>query len=180
MKVARRVNPDVAVVDLGLPDMNGLQLIRDLNNQCRPIEIVVLSTHADQAYVTEAFRAGAKGYVGKDAPSSELIEGIREVGQGNRYLSSTLNQSQHRNCKPGETVRTDKFASLTAREKEVLAQIADGLKSQQIGDRMKVGKRTVDSHRSHIAQKLELSLSTVHESQVELPCARGCCTAPDC
>lgn len=156
LKIARRVRPDVAVVDLALPDMSGLELIRELNDLYPKMDVVVFTIHADDAYVDEAFGAGARGYIVKDAPSSELIEGLRTVRRGDRYLSSTLDRSPLHDGEDGEAVPHSSFSLLTPREKQVLALIADGLKSTQISERLGIGKRTVDAHRSHITQKLGL------------------------
>ena len=156
LKVARQIKPDVAVVDLGLPDMNGLQLIRELNHRCPATDVVVLSIHADEAYVGEALRAGAKAYVVKDAPAEELIKGVRAVRRGDRYLSSTLDQTQLDRYQQGEPTPQRSFSLLTPREKQVLGHIADGLKSRHISERLEIRKRTVDAHRSHITRKLGL------------------------
>ncbi len=156
LKVTRQVRPDVAVVDLGLPDMNGLQLIRELSRRYPATEVVVLSIYADEAYVGEAFLAGAKGYVVKDAPAEELIKGVRAVRRGERYLSSTLDQTQLDNYQQGKPAPRGSLSLLTAREMQVLAHIADGLNSQQISERLEIRRRTVDTHRASIKRKLRL------------------------
>ena len=156
LKVVRQVTPDVAVVDLGLPDMNGLQLIRELIRRYPATDIVVLSVHTDESYVSQALLAGAKGYVVKTAAAEELIKGVRAVRRGERYLSSTLDQTQLDRYRQGESAPPGSFSSLTGREKQILAHIADGLDSKEISERMEIGKRTVDTHRSQITRKLRL------------------------
>ena len=157
LKVAHQVRPDVVVVDLGLPDMNGLQLIRELTRQYPATEVVALSIYADEAYVGEALRAGAKAYVVKDTAAEELIKGVRAVRRGERYLSSTLDQTQLDRFQQAEPTPQGSFSLLTAREKQVLTHIADGLNSKEIGERIGIGRRTVDGHRSRITRKLRLN-----------------------
>lgn len=179
LKKARELRPNVAIVDLGLPDMTGLQLIRELNRSYDATGVVVLSIHADEAYVGEALRAGAMGYVVKDAPSAELIRAVRSVAKGMRFLSSSLDQSQLDRYQPGEPNPERSFALLTPREKEILLCIAEGLKSAQVGERLAIAKRTVDSHRSNITEKLDIKTAAdltryaVHNKLLTQPQSRS-------
>jgi two-component system response regulator NreC len=153
----RSHGPDVAVVDLALPGTNGLELTRQVTAGCPSTKVLVLSMHNDEAYVLEAFRSGALGYILKEAPASEFVEGVRAVGGGRHYLSSELSKQAIEAAlnDPDDTPR-GAFASLTRRDLQVLGLVAEGLTSRNIATRLAIGVRTVETHRAHILHKLGL------------------------
>lgn len=160
LKRAAAVDPDLAVVDLSLPGMSGLQLMREMNDLFPRTRCLVLSMHADEAYLIEAVRIGAKGYIVKGAPSAEIVQGLKAVSQGRTFFSAALPAEAIAAATGQPRPAKNAFASLSAREVEVLGHIADGLTSKQIGERMGIGARTVESHRLHILRKLGLKSSS--------------------
>ena len=153
----RKLKPNVAVVDLALPGMNGLELTRQMTARHPDTKVLVLSMHADEAYVSEALRSGAKGYILKEAPSAEFVQGVRAVSSGEQYLSDSLSRRALASAavEPGEPPRNP-FWLLTKRELQVLSLVAEGITSREIADRLEIGTRTVETHRSHIMRKLKL------------------------
>jgi two-component system response regulator NreC len=112
--------------------------------------------HADEAYVLEAFRCGALGYVLKEAPASEFIEGVRAVSEGRHYLSSALSRTALDAILDDPDEARSAFSTLTKRERQVLGRVAEGITSREIGQRLNIGTRTVETHRAHIMHKLGL------------------------
>lgn len=148
--------PDLLVLDLGLPHLNGLDILRKLEKCSFPTKIVVLSMHGEDAYVSEALQHGAAGYVLKGSPLSELTDAIRTVMTGRTYLSGELSDDLL-DVPDGSDLETgDRFETLTDREREVLQLTAEGYTSQEIGDKLHISHRTVDKHRENVQAKLEL------------------------
>ena len=150
----RSLKPNVAVVDLALPGMNGLELTRQMTARHPDTKVLVLSMHADEAYVSEALRSGAMGYILKEAPSAEFVQGVRAVSGGEQYLSDSL--SRRALASAAVEPSRNPFWLLTKRELQVLGLVAEGITSREIADRLEIGTRTIETHRSHIMRKLKL------------------------
>jgi two-component system, NarL family, nitrate/nitrite response regulator NarL len=146
--LAPRVAPDLVLMDIGLRGANGIEATRRLRALLPTLRVVVLSMHDNAEYVREALRAGAGGYVLKDSPAEEIVDAIHAVMAGDQYLSAGIASAAQRRC--GNEV-------LTPREREVLALIAEGLSSRDIGERLAMGVRTVETHRTSLRRKLDLS-----------------------
>ena len=154
----RTLRPDVVVLDLALPGMSGLEVTKQVASHYQETGVLILSIHADEAYVTEAFRSGARGYVLKEAPASELMNGVRAVGHGRHFISSALGThalDSFLNAQEEEPPATA-FSLLTRRELDVLRLVAEGMTSREIGLSLTIGTRTVETHRAHIMRKLSL------------------------
>ncbi len=149
--------PDVLLLDLTLPGLNGLDVLRQVSNRCPQTAVVVLSMHSEDSYVVRALHSGAAAYVLKGAATDELVRAIQAVQRGEKFLSSTLPTALLDTSEStyGGEVR-DRYAMLTDREREVLQLIAEGYTSQEIGDRLFISRRTVDKHRENLMAKLEL------------------------
>jgi DNA-binding NarL/FixJ family response regulator len=163
LPLVEQIGPEVLVLDLMMPGMNGLEVTRQLHTRAPQVRIVVLSMHENEAYVVEALRNGATGYVLKHAPGQELISAIRSVHGGKRYLSAPLSDEQlsrFEQSMSGKAV--DPYDTLSARERQVLQLAAEGLTNAAIGDKLEIGKRTVETHRANLIRKLGL------KSQAEL------------
>ena len=140
--------PDLVLMDIGLRGANGIEATRRLRALMPGLRVVVLSMHDNTEYVREALRAGASGYVLKDSPAGEIVDAIHAVMAGRQYLSASVAAAMQR-AGDGDT--------LTPREREVLALIAEGLSSRDIGERLAMGVRTVETHRTSLRRKLDLA-----------------------
>lgn len=148
--------PDLLVLDLGLPHLNGLDLLHKIRKRNLSVRVVVLSMHGEDSYVSEAFQLGASGYVLKGSPLEELTEAIQTVFEGGTYISEDLSEDLINRSQPTEEDVLDRYKTLTEREREVLQLTAEGYTSREIGDQLCISHRTVEKHRENIQAKLEL------------------------
>jgi len=160
MDVIRKLNPDLAIVDLSLPGANGIELIKNIRAEFSKLPILVLSMHDESLYALRALRAGAEGYVMKHEAMANVIEAIREVFNGRPYLSpamaaQVITKFAHRQAE-GEA---DAVERLSDRELEVLELIGKGNDVRQIAKLLHLSPKTVETHRSHIKDKLDLKNS---------------------
>jgi len=151
----RQHEPELLILDLGLPSLNGLDVLRKVQGLKLETTVVVLSMHGDDSYVTEAFQLGAHAYVLKGSPLDELTEAIEHVLRGEKYVSSDLSEDLITAEYTADEVR-DRYQTLTDREREVLQLTAEGYTSREVGDRLNISHRTVEKHRENIQTKLEL------------------------
>lgn len=157
VEAANYVRPNVLVMDLMMPGANGMEIIREVSLNQPGTQVIILSMHDDMAYVWEAMRSGAMGYVLKCLEGDSLVRAVREVTAGRRYLSPPLSLHDLENY--GEQVQQhglDPLDMLTRRERQVLRLAAEGNTSGQIAQQLQIGIRTVESHRANILNKLEL------------------------
>jgi len=158
VQLVEQLQPHILVVDLMMPGLNGLEVIRRLKEMRARTQVIVLSMHADDQYVIEALRNGARGYVLKDAPATELVAAIRAVCGGARFLSQQFAAREielmHQAASGADG---DPYETLSGREREVLQLTAEGLSSTQIADRLSIGARTVETHRVNLMRKLGLA-----------------------
>jgi DNA-binding NarL/FixJ family response regulator len=157
LELVKRLNPDVLVLDLMMPGLNGLEVARQLPRQSPAVRVVVLSMHDDEGFVLEALANGVSGYVLKDSNSSDLVHAVREVAAGRRYLSPPLSdraiEAYQQRAKVGAL---DKHETLTTREREVLQLSAEGHTNSEIAARLGISTRTAETHRSRLMHKLGL------------------------
>ena len=159
LELVQRVRPDVLIVDLMMPGLNGLDLIKQVLKHLPRLRIVVLSMQSADSYVVEALHCGAAGYVLKETGPSEIIHAIKTVVAGERYLSPKLAQ-RVLDTSTGRKKIADPYDSLTPREREILHLIVEGNTSAQIAGRLVLSPRTVELHRSRIMKKLDLHNQT--------------------
>ena len=159
LELVQRVKPDVLIVDLMMPGLNGLDLIKQVLKTLPRLRIVVLSMQSADSYVVEALNSGAAGYVLKETGPSEIIHAIKTVVAGDRYLSAKLAQ-RVLDSSTGRKKIADPYDSLTPREREILHLIVEGHTSAQIAARLVLSPRTVELHRSRIMKKLDLHNQT--------------------
>jgi two-component system response regulator NreC len=153
----RKLNPDVVVLDLMMRGLNGLEAARQINKQMPQIKIIILSMYDDEGFVLEAPANGALAYVLKDAGYSDLVQAVREVAAGHRYLSPPLSdraiEAYQRVAKAGPL---DRYETLTSREREVLQLSAEGHTNSEIAARLGISVRTAETHRSRVMHKLSV------------------------
>lgn len=158
--VAER-DPDVLVLDWVMPGVSGLDVTRLVRSRHPRTRVLILSMHRDEAYVIEAMRSGASGYVLKDASAAELVAAVRAVAGGALHLGGSWTaESLERYARQAAGDARDPYESLTAREREILVLAAEGYTSPQIGLKLLISHRTVETHRFHIMRKLGLYSQT--------------------
>lgn len=150
-----RLKPDVAIIDLTMPGLCGVEVIRRITGQGLSTRIIVLSMHADDFFVSQALNAGASAYVTKSSPPNTLLTALREVIAGRNYLSPPLAQRAIQAYFQQVTQRTgDVYDSLTNREREVLQLVVEGLSNAQIAELLNISVRTAEIHRANMMHKL--------------------------
>jgi DNA-binding NarL/FixJ family response regulator len=152
---ARSTKPDVILLDVVMPDQSGLEIIPTLLKENPEVRILVLSMQDDPRYVREAFAAGARGYVLKEAADTEVVAAVREVASGGRYVHPELGARLV--AAESEERRRAEEDPLSERESEVLRLLALGHTNQEIAKQLFISVRTAETHRAHIMQKLRLS-----------------------
>lgn len=158
LRVTDEVRPDVLVLDVTMPGATGIEVTRRLRQGENPVAILILSMHDDPEYVLEAVRAGADGYLLKDAPPAELRDAVRAVHEGREYLSERVTHQL------SVALRTDlerqqkrsRLEQLTPREREVLVEVTRGRTSREIAEGFGISPRTVETHRERIMSKLRI------------------------
>jgi two-component system nitrate/nitrite response regulator NarL len=155
IRKAREKNPDVVLMDITLPGLSGIEATRVLQKEVPSAKILALTMHDDKEYVLEIIRAGAKGYVLKDASPSELIQAIVAVHKGDSFFSPGVSRIliDEFKAKP-QRKKLIAINGLTGREEEVLRFIAEGQSNKEIAERLSISVRTVETHREHIMGKL--------------------------
>ena len=158
VELTKKLSPDIVLMDITMPELNGIDAAQQISALDPAPKIIVLSLHSDQRHVTDALKAGASGYVVKDSPLEELVVAIRAVCQGRVYLSPQISGGvlhDYRRCVPGSG--SPDFATLSPREREVLQLIPEGKSTKAIATALYVSKKTIDTHRAHILTKLHAS-----------------------
>ena len=155
---AQRLQPDVILMDITMPDLNGIEATRQVKRLLPDVRVLVLTMHENEEYLFQMLRAGASGYMLKEAADTELISAIRIVNNGSFYLSPSAQSMMVGDyllrVRTGE--ERDSYSELTEREREILKLVADGLTNNQIAERLIISPKTVDTHRTHIMDKLNL------------------------
>ena len=149
-----RLKPDVVITDISMPNLNGIDAIRELKRNTPNVRVIVLTMHTDVDYVIEAFEAGANGYVLKSAAASELADTIRAVMKGQRYLSASLESKLA--AVPLPASGANPWKGLSTRERQVLRLLAEGRIAKEIGAILGVSKKTAEFHKYRLMEKLGL------------------------
>ena len=152
VQLARDLHPDIALLDLAMPLLNGIDAAREIRKVSSQTKSILLTMQNEGPYVAEAFRAGAKGYVLKTQGAKELCEAIQEVCRGTVYVSPSVSASPF--STPAEPAGTS--VSLTPREREILQLIAEGKSSKEAADILGISPHTVESHRTRMMSKLAI------------------------
>ncbi len=151
------LNPGVLVLDLMMPGLNGLDVLKQIRKRSPHTHTVILSMYENEAYVLEALSNGASAYVLKDSSSSDLVQAVREAAAGRRYLSPQLSaRAIEVYQEKAKAATLDRYDTLTVREREVLHLAAEGLTNTEIAIRFGISSRTAETHRSNLMHKLDL------------------------
>lgn len=155
LRELKKVSPDVILLDIALPGMNGGELARRLRQAVPHAKLLAFSIHASQEYVVRMARCGAHGYVVKDAPTAKLVEAIHHVQEGGLYFPPEMSDAllSSEGAQAGERGK----AVLTDREREVLVLLAEGLANKEVARRLGISVRTAETHREHLAHKLKIA-----------------------
>jgi DNA-binding NarL/FixJ family response regulator len=158
IRCVEKLVPDLILLDLSMPRMNGMEAINEIKKQSPETKILVLTVHRTEEYILATLRAGANGYVLKDATHAELLMAIKSVLMGKRYLSPGVSEKVIEGYLEGrKTVKSSTpWDTLTQREREVLKLIAEGYKNKEIADYLYISVKTVEKHRANLMKKLDL------------------------
>lgn len=155
--IVEKLKPDILLLDIGMPGLNGLDVTRQLGRRVTETKIIILSSHGDETMVRKGLQYGAAAYLLKASSADELVRAIREVQQGNRYLSAPLvNRAiEYYVTSDGEHYQ-DPYEQLTDREREIFQLVAEGNSSNEIANRLSISPRTVETHRTNLMRKLDM------------------------
>ena len=158
VEMAEAKQPDVVMLDIAMPRLNGIEAARQISSQLAKTRIVILSMHADESYVLKALKAGARGYLLKDSAESDIINAIRAVHEGKAFFSPEISRMLMEDYMRQLEQRgvDDRYELLSTREREVLQLLAEGKSSKEAATILDISLYTVETHRSHILQKLGL------------------------
>jgi DNA-binding NarL/FixJ family response regulator len=148
LELLQRDVPDILLMDIGLKDSNGLELTATLKQKYPTLKVLILSMYDNQEYVSSALRAGASGYVLKDAPSREIIAAIEVLAVGGQFYSSGVAEKL--------TAKTTSESELTPRERQVLVMMAQGLNNKAMARELQISVRTIETYRLNIRRKLDI------------------------
>ena len=158
LRQVEALHPDVAVLDIAMPLLNGIEATRQITRKFPHTGVLILSMHSNEAYVTQALQAGARGYLLKDSAGTDLIEGVEAVGEGKSFFSPAvarlmLDDYVRRLADKGVV---DRYDSLSDREREILQLIAEGHSNKEVAELLSISTTTVETHRAHILHKLDV------------------------
>lgn len=158
VNLAKQLSPDLVIMDIIMPGLNGIDATRDIIRKDPHIKVIGLSMHSDKRFVSGMFQAGASGYLLKDCAFDELATAVRTVVSNHTYLSPgianiIIERQRERSSQSGSTT----FTNLTTREREILHHLADGMSSRDISSTLDISVKTVQSHRQNIMRKLNIN-----------------------
>jgi two-component system response regulator NreC len=158
VKQVLELQPDVAVLDIGMPLLNGIEATRQIVKRLPNVRVLILSMHSDEAYITQALQAGAKGYLLKDSADTDLIRAVSDVAAGKSFFSPAvakvmLDDYVRHLAQKGIV---DRYEALSEREREIFQLIAEGHSNKEMAELLSISPATVETHRGHILQKLDL------------------------
>ncbi|HEY5625127.1 MAG TPA: response regulator transcription factor [Dehalococcoidia bacterium] len=156
VKLTETLRPDIIVMDVSMPEMDGLKAAEEINSLGLKSRIVMLTVHADEEYLFQTLKAGASGYVHKSSADRELIDAIRTANRGDVFLYPSAIKKLLGEYLRGESRETDEKDPLTNREREVLKATAEGFTNNEIAEQLVISPKTVDTYRQRIMEKLNL------------------------
>lgn len=158
VELTESLRPDVVCMDISMPRMNGVEATQRIKSLMPNVAVVILTMHEDEAYAYELMKAGASGYVLKRASARDLVDAVRAVAGGHTFLHPLIAQRlvSEYDAGSGRDDERRRFDGLTERERQVVRLIADGLTNRDIAERLHISVKTVETHRTHIMEKLDL------------------------
>lgn len=159
VRLTRQLQPDIALIDISMPGLNGLDATALISRETPDTRVVILSMHTAETYVLEALRAGAAGYVVKDAAVDEMERALRAVQKGERWLSPSVSRhllDEYLRLVRGQPIAGSGMEALTPRQREILQLIAEGHSTREIADRLAISIKTVETHRAQIMERLSI------------------------
>jgi two-component system response regulator NreC len=158
MALAASLRPDVAVLDIGMPNLNGIEAAKQITNADPRLAVIVLSMHRDETYILRALKAGVRGYLLKDSAESDLVRAIRAVAEGKSFFSPAVSKVLLDDYmrKLQRTGAEDSYDLLTPREREILQLVAEGNSNKEIAATLNLSVYTIETHRANIMEKLKL------------------------
>ncbi|HEX5109770.1 MAG TPA: response regulator transcription factor [Vicinamibacterales bacterium] len=157
VRLAEQHKPDIAIIDIGMPLLNGIEATRQIVRKLPMTRVLVLTMHADEAYVGQMQQAGASGYVLKDSADQDLVEAVSQVSKGRSFYSPAVAQMMlDEYVRHGEHRLADRYDSLSEREREVFQLIAERKTNKEVAALLSVSLSTVETHRANIMEKLDL------------------------
>ena len=160
LRLAKKLKPDLVLVDMSLPDQSGIQLTRELKNASLKTRIMIITMHSKVDYIVKAFQAGATAYVVKESAPERLIQGMDTVLEGEYFMDSSVSHKVVEKLmqfpKKEAKITNASYDTLTSREQEIMVFLAEGLSSKEIAEKLFISPKTVDNHRTNILRKLNL------------------------
>jgi DNA-binding NarL/FixJ family response regulator len=158
VRLAEQLKPDVAILDVAMPLLNGIEATRHITRRVPSTRVLVLSMHADEAYVTQILQAGATGYLLKDSADVDLLKAVGEAARGKSFFSPAIARVMLDDYvrQLADKGVTDRYESLSEREREIFQLIAEAKTNKEIAALLSVSPSTVETHRAHIMEKLDL------------------------
>lgn len=158
VRLALELRPDIALLDIGMPLLNGIEATRQIVRRAPQVLVVILSMYSDEAYITQVLQAGARGYLLKDSADADLIRALTAVAQGKSFFSPAVAKVMLDDYvrQMAERGIVDRYEALSEREREVFQLIAEGRSNKEIADLLGVSPSTVETHRGHIMEKLDV------------------------
>jgi DNA-binding NarL/FixJ family response regulator len=157
VEMVRELSPDIVIMDISMPDLNGMEATREIIRDFPQVKVIGLSMHSAKKFITEMFKAGASAYLLKDCKFEELAEAIRTVMSGKSYISPEISKEVVESyIKTADQEQSSVFSTLSKREREVLQLLAEGQTTKQIGLKLHISPKTVEAHRLRVMDKLDI------------------------
>lgn len=159
VRAAMAQKPDVAIIDAGMPLLNGIDATQQIVRRVPETRVLMLSMHSDEAYLTRALQAGATGYILKDSAGKDLLKGVEAVAAGQPFFSPAIERlmlDDYVRRAAGVTTVADRYETLSAREREIFQLIAEARTSREVAELLDISPATVETHRARILQKLDV------------------------
>ena len=156
IELAHQTHPDVAVLDISMPKLNGIEVVRRLSREIETLRILVLTMHSEEEYVLHVVRAGAAGFLLKDSASNELLAAVRALAAGRGYFGTHASKVLALQVQQPRAMLDDPYRGLTPREREVFHLIVEGMTTKEIAKRLAISTKTAENHRSRVLEKLEV------------------------